>query len=87
MTATKLREDFLNFVCETRKTSLFIIHDIDEAIELGSRALVLGKPKHLLIDIDTSRETKVTKQSAGVEAADPEDSRSKPSGGLMMILP
>ncbi len=41
VTATKLRADFLNLVRETQKTSVFITHDIDEAIELGSRVLVL----------------------------------------------
>jgi NitT/TauT family transport system ATP-binding protein len=51
VTATQLRADFLNLVRETGKTSIFITHDIGEAIELGSRVLVLGKPAHLLWDI------------------------------------
>jgi NitT/TauT family transport system ATP-binding protein len=51
VTAIHLRADFLNLVRETRKTSVFITHDIGEAIDLGSRVLVLGKPAHLLLDV------------------------------------
>jgi NitT/TauT family transport system ATP-binding protein len=58
VTATKLRADFLGLVGETKKTSVFITHDIDEAIELGSRVLVLGKPAHLLMDIAISQDTR-----------------------------
>jgi NitT/TauT family transport system ATP-binding protein len=58
VTAANLRADFLNLVRETRKTSIFITHDIDEAIELGSRVMVLGKPAHLLLDIDVKRDAK-----------------------------
>src|SRR5688572_3130599 len=47
VTATQLRGDFLELVRETRKRSVFITHDIDEAIELGNRVLVLGKPRAL----------------------------------------
>src|ERR1043165_4355635 len=58
MTATQLRGDFLELVRETHKTSVFITHDIDEAIELGNRVLVLGKPARLLMDLTISDETK-----------------------------
>jgi len=51
VTANRLRADFLNLVRETKKTALFITHDIEEAMELGDRVLVLGKPAHLLMDI------------------------------------
>jgi NitT/TauT family transport system ATP-binding protein len=51
VTSRRLRADFLGLVRETKKTSLFITHDIDEAIEVGDRVLVLGKPAHVLIDI------------------------------------
>ena len=54
VTATQLRGDFLELVRETRKTSVFITHDIDEAIELGNRVLVLGKPARLLMDLTIS---------------------------------
>jgi NitT/TauT family transport system ATP-binding protein len=51
VTARQLRADFLNLIRETKKTSLFITHDIDEALELGQRVLVLGKPARLLMDV------------------------------------
>lgn len=51
VTANRLRADFLKLVRETKKTALFITHDIEEAMELGDRVLVLGKPAHLLMDI------------------------------------
>jgi NitT/TauT family transport system ATP-binding protein len=55
VTANKLRADFLSLIRETRKTSVFITHDIDEALELGERVLVLGKPARLLLDVEVSR--------------------------------
>jgi NitT/TauT family transport system ATP-binding protein len=58
VTATQLRGDFLELVRETRKTSVFITHDIDEAIELGTRVLVLGKPARLLMDLTISEQMK-----------------------------
>jgi NitT/TauT family transport system ATP-binding protein len=58
VTATQLRGDFLELVRETRKTSVFITHDIDEAIELGNRVLVLGKPARLLMDLTISDQMK-----------------------------
>ncbi|MBI2359420.1 MAG: ABC transporter ATP-binding protein [Deltaproteobacteria bacterium] len=51
VTARQLRADFLKLIRETKKTSLFITHDIDEALELGQRVLVLGKPARLLMDV------------------------------------
>ena len=58
VTATQLRGDFLELVRETGKTAVFITHDIDEAIELGNRVLVLGKPARLLMDLTISEEMK-----------------------------
>jgi NitT/TauT family transport system ATP-binding protein len=58
VTATQLRGDFLELARETRKTSVFITHDIDEAIELGNRVLVLGKPARLLMDLTISEQMK-----------------------------
>lgn len=58
VTAARLRVDFLELVRETGKTAIFITHDIGEAIELGERVLVLGKPARLLMDISLSPEWK-----------------------------
>ena len=54
VTAIKLRADFLELVRETRKTSVFITHDIDEALDLGERVLVLGNSARLLADLRLS---------------------------------
>lgn len=56
VTARQLRLDFLNLIRETRKTSIFITHDIDEALELGARVLVLGKPARLLMNVSVDRD-------------------------------
>jgi len=58
VTARQLRADFLNLIRETEKTSIFITHDIDEALELGGRVLVLGKPAHLLMNVSVPPDTK-----------------------------
>jgi NitT/TauT family transport system ATP-binding protein len=58
VTARQLRVDFLNLIRETEKTSIFITHDIDEALELGARVLVLGKPARLLKDVAVHRDIK-----------------------------
>lgn len=58
VTARQLRADFLNLIFETKKTSIFITHDIDEALELGARVLVLGKPARLLMNVEVSPATK-----------------------------
>jgi len=58
VTARQLRADFLNLIFETRKTSIFITHDIDEALELGARVLVLGKPARLLMNVVVPPDTK-----------------------------
>jgi NitT/TauT family transport system ATP-binding protein len=52
-TAKRLREVFLNLVAETKKTCLLITHNIHEAIEVGSRLIVLGKPSRVLYDMRT----------------------------------
>lgn len=52
-TAKRLREVFLNLVAETKKTCLLITHNIHEAIEVGSRLIVLGKPSRVLYDVRT----------------------------------
>jgi len=58
VTARQLRADFLNLIRETEKTSIFITHDIDEALELGARVLVLGKPARLLMNVAVPADTK-----------------------------
>lgn len=51
VTASKLRRDFLELVHSTKKTAVFVTHQLDEAIEIGSRIIVFGKPARVLADI------------------------------------
>ena len=52
-TAQRLREVFLGLVTESQKTCLLITHNIHEALEIGSRLIVLGKPGRVLADMIT----------------------------------
>jgi len=48
VTARQLRKVFLDLVEETGKTCLVVTHNIGEAVEIGQRIIVLGKPCHVL---------------------------------------
>ena len=85
MTATQLRGDFLKLVRETRKTSVFITHDIDEAIELGNRVLVLGKPARLLMDLTISDQRKSNLAARDEMKTDTKCDRSEPAGRLILL--
>lgn len=52
-TAKRLREIFLELVTESKKTCLLITHNIHEALDIGSRLVILGKPGRVLHDIKT----------------------------------
>lgn len=52
VTAMQLREEFLSLVEETGSTTLFVTHQLDEAIEVGQRILVFGRPGRVLADVD-----------------------------------
>jgi NitT/TauT family transport system ATP-binding protein len=51
VTGERLRRDFHQLAKERGTTVLHITHSIDEALNLGDRILVLGKPGKLLADI------------------------------------
>jgi NitT/TauT family transport system ATP-binding protein len=51
VTARKLRKDFLELVYSTKKTAVFVTHQLDEAIEIGDRIVVFGKPAKVLADM------------------------------------
>ncbi len=51
ITRTALQDELLRIWKETRKSVLFVTHDIEEAIYLGDRVLLLGgKPAHIVKD-------------------------------------
>src|SRR5262249_8315866 len=50
MTAQRLRTEFLRLVRESNKTSLFITHSINEALEVGDRIMVLHRPARIAFE-------------------------------------
>lgn len=53
VTAAQLRAAFLELVQETKKTCVFISHDIDEATQVSQRVLVFDKPARVLMNCPT----------------------------------
>lgn len=58
VTAASLRKDFLSLVREHRRTVVFVTHQLDEAVEVGDRVLVFGRPASLVADIRIPPEDK-----------------------------
>lgn len=52
-TAKRLREIFLDLITESKRTCLLITHNIHEALDIGSRLIVLGRPGRVLYDVQT----------------------------------
>jgi len=51
VTAAALRKNFLELARTEGKTTVLVTHQLEEAIEMGGRILVFGKPARLLADI------------------------------------
>ncbi len=59
-TKLKLETEFRRMVTEKNKAALFVTHDIDEAVAMGDRILVMGNypcgvQKELIIEFDTAK--------------------------------
>jgi NitT/TauT family transport system ATP-binding protein len=52
VTAQQLRKEFLRLVHETGSTTLFVTHQLDEALSVGERTLVFDRPARVVMDID-----------------------------------
>jgi NitT/TauT family transport system ATP-binding protein len=52
VTSAALRKTFVDLARTQGNTALVVTHQLEEAIELGGRILVFGKPGHILADID-----------------------------------
>jgi len=52
VTAAALRKTFIDLARDQRSTAILVTHQLEEAIELGGRILVFGRPGHILSDID-----------------------------------
>lgn len=64
ITAGSMREEMLRIWEETKRTILFVTHDIHEAVELGDRMIILGRNGHIYEDmqIDLPRPRDFTDQ-------------------------
>jgi NitT/TauT family transport system ATP-binding protein len=51
LTGAQLRAEFLALVRESAKTSLFITHSLDEALQVGQRVLVFCAPGQVVLDL------------------------------------
>jgi NitT/TauT family transport system ATP-binding protein len=51
VTAASLRATFLELARTEGSTAVFVTHQLEEAIEMGDRILVFGKPARLLADL------------------------------------
>ena len=51
VTAASLRRTFMEFVRREHKTAIVVTHQLEEAIEMGGRILVFGRPGQVLADI------------------------------------
>jgi len=58
VTAAELRETFLALARECGSTAILITHQLEEAIAVGDRIVVLGKSAKLLADIHVARWSK-----------------------------
>jgi NitT/TauT family transport system ATP-binding protein len=54
VTAARLRADFVAVLGEIRKTCVIVTHNIDEAVQTASRILVLGRPAHVIREIEVT---------------------------------
>ena len=53
LTAQRLRTEFAALVRETGRTAVFITHSIAEALDIGSRIVVLLRPARIAYDVVT----------------------------------
>jgi NitT/TauT family transport system ATP-binding protein len=51
VTSAALRRNFVDLARNAGKTAIVVTHQLEEAIEMGGRILVFGRPGHLLADM------------------------------------
>jgi NitT/TauT family transport system ATP-binding protein len=52
VTSAELRKTFIDLARRQASTAVLVTHQLEEAIELGGRILVFGRPGHVLADIN-----------------------------------
>jgi NitT/TauT family transport system ATP-binding protein len=50
LTGRRLREEYTQLVRENGKTSIFVTHSINEALQLGERILVFHRPARIALE-------------------------------------
>lgn len=55
VTSAALRKNFIDLARNSGKTAIVVTHQLEEAIEMGGRILVFGRPGHILADIRLER--------------------------------
>jgi NitT/TauT family transport system ATP-binding protein len=64
ITRSGLQDELLRIWQETRKSVLFVTHDIEEAVYLGDRVLLLGgKPAHIINEFSVTIERSTRRES------------------------
>jgi NitT/TauT family transport system ATP-binding protein len=54
VTSATLRKTFIDLSRSRGNTAILVTHQLEEAIEMGGRVLVFGRPGHILAAIDVS---------------------------------
>jgi NitT/TauT family transport system ATP-binding protein len=54
VTSASLRKSFVELARTEGNTAIVVTHQLEEAIEMGGRIMVFGRPGHLLADIDVA---------------------------------
>ena len=52
ITAGDVRKDLLRLVHETGRTTIFVTHSINEAVDLAERVIVFGRPAHVIGEVN-----------------------------------
>jgi len=63
MTARDLRAEFVRLVRQSNKTAVFITHQINEAMEIGDRVMVLHRPARIAYEARLSAATTDTERT------------------------
>jgi len=85
VTAAELRETFLTLARECGSTAILITHQLEEAIGVGDRVVVLGKSAKLLADIHVNKWPK-SKYAALREAIQATLQSNKPDPRLKQVV-
>lgn len=68
VTAMQIRQDFLTLARAGRKTVFLVTHQIEEALAVGDRVLVFGRPARLLADIRPEQCTSSDRAREAIQA-------------------